>query len=151
MVKGVEQPCCLNCIHLQREDPIISGQMALYRCTSQKSCRNRVVGWVQKDKPQSGLRNQGGNCCNRLYSGDMFDVKSRFSDKYKRYMYCGKKGKVRILLSIPDHVYTPVPNDYFRTQFGELRSDIKVVMQTKEQKGFHRELAKNIMRKHYHE
>lgn len=141
---------CSDCIHLQKENPLISGDMAIYQCTSQRR-KGRCVGWVKKDKPQSELRNQGGSCCNKLCPGDMFDVRSRFSDKYKRYMYCGKKGKVRVLISIPDRVYTPVPNDYFRTQSGELRSDIKIVMQTEEQKGFHRELAKNIIRKHYHE
>lgn len=150
MAERIETYSCYDCIHLQKENPLISGGMATYQCTSQER-RGRCVGWVQKDKPQSGLRNQGGSCCNKLCPGDMFDVRSRFSDKYKRYMYCGKKGKVRILLSIPDRVYMPVPNDYFRTQLGGLRSDIKIVMQTKEQKGFHRELAKNVMRKHYHE
>ena len=141
---------CIDCIHLQRDDPYISGQMALYRC----SCQGRdgkVVGWVQKDNPERGLKQMGCSGCNKLNVGDMFDIKSRFSNKYKRYLYCGKKGNSRILLSIPDYVYTPVPNDYFRTQFGGLRSDIKIVMQTEEQKGYHRELAKNIMRKHYHE
>lgn len=146
MAERIKELFCIDCIHLQRNDPYISGQMALYRCSCQ-SRDGKVVGWVQKDKPQSGLRKQGGSCCNRLYPGDMFDIRSRFSDKYKRYMYCGKRGKVRILISIPDRVYTPVPNDYFRTQCGGLRSDIKIVMQTDEQKGFHRGLAKNIMRK----
>lgn len=150
MDERIKTYSCYDCIHLQEENPLISGNMAMYQCTSQRS-GGRCVGWVQKDKPESGLRNQGGSCCNRLYPGDIFDVRSRFSDKYKRYMYCGRKGKVRILLSIPDRVYTPVPNDYFRTQSGGLRSYVKIVMQTEEQKDFHRKLAKNIMRKRYYE
>lgn len=146
MAERVKTRMCANCVHFQKENPIVSGSMVLYRCSSQKR-GGRCVGWC----PEHTLpKYMGCSCYNRLYLGDMFDVRSRFSDKYKRYMYCGKEGKVRILLSIPDRVYTPVQNDYFRTQFGELRSDIKIVMQTKEQKSFHRELAKNIMRKHYH-
>ena len=150
MAERMREIYCIDCIHLQRDDPYISGQMALYRCSAQRN-RGKVVGWVQKENPKRGLKWQGCSEYNKLHSGDMFDIKSRFSNKYKRYLYCGKKGDARILLSIPDHVYTPVPNDYFRTQSGGLRSDIKIVMQTEEQKGFHRELAKNVMRKHYHE
>lgn len=151
MAKRVAPYSCSSCIHLQKEDPIISGQMALYRCTSQRR-NGRCVGWVEAEHPDKGLNTMGGSCFNKLYPGDVFDVFSRFEHvKKKRYMYCGKKKGQRILLSIPDHVYTPVQDDYFRGQIGKLKKTIKMVMQSEEQKCFHRKLAKNIMRKHYHE
>lgn len=135
---------CSECIHLQKDDPIISGDMALYRCTNQMR-GGRCIGWVQKDKPNSGLNTQGGSCCNVLYPGDMFDVTSRFGNKYKRYLYCGNKQGTRILLGIPDLVYTPVPSDYFRTQTGKLKTNIKIVMQTEEQRFKSVKLAKKII------
>lgn len=148
MAERIREIYCIDCIHLQRDDPYISGQMALYRC----SCQGRdgkVVGWVQKDNPERGLKQMGCSGCNKLCVGDMFDVRSRFSDKYKRYMYCGKKGKVRILLSIPDRVYTPVPNDYFRGRTGKLVNNVSMLMQTEGQKERYRKIAKEIMKKPY--
>lgn len=73
MAERVKGCFCIDCIHLQRDDPLISGNMAMYQCTSQKR-NGRCVGWVQKDKPESGLKNMGGSCCNKLYPGDVFDV-----------------------------------------------------------------------------
>lgn len=149
MAQKLNCKSCSECIHLQKDDPIISGDMALYRCTNQMR-GGRCVGWVQKNKPNSGLNTQGGSCCNVLYPGDMFDFKGYFSKKAKRYLYCGRKENKRILLSIPDHVYTPVPDDYFRGQTGVLRKmNFQMVMQTEEQKELHRRLARNIMRKYY--
>lgn len=148
MAKMVAPYSCSSCIHLQKEDPIISGQMALYRCTSQRR-NGRCIGWVQKDKPYTGLRKQGGSCCNKLYPGDVFDVISRFSNKCKRYLYCGKKGNVRILITLPDYTYTPVPNDFLRGVTGKIRGDVRMLYQTEGQKEQHRKIAKEIMRKHY--
>lgn len=151
MAERIKSYRCIDCIHLQRDDPYISGQMALYRC----SCQGRdgkVVGWVQKDNPERGLKQMGCSECNKLHPGDMFDFKGYFSTKSKRYLYCGKKGNKRILLGIPDYVYTPVPNDHFRGQAGVLRrKNFQMVMQTKEQKEYHKDIAKNIMRKHHYE
>lgn len=82
-----------------------------------------------------------------LKPGDMFDIISRFSGKKKRYLYCGKKSGVRILLSIPKHEYTPVPNDFFRGQTGRIKDNFVLIQQNKEQLEFHRRVAKRIMRK----
>lgn len=137
--------CCAGCIHLQ-EEYIESGGNRLYKCSSQMRSGN-VVGWVRKDNE---LKTMGGSCCNVLCPGDMFDFKGYFSKKTKRYLYCGKKENKRILLSIPDHVYTPVPDDYFRGHTGVLRKrNFQMVMQTKEQLEFHRRVAKRTMRKEH--
>lgn len=148
MAERVVPYSCYSCIHLQKENPLISGNMAMYQCTSQKR-RGRCVGWVQKDKPYIGLRNQGGSCCNKLYPGDVFDVISWFSNKRKRYLYCGKKGNVRILITLPDYTYTPVPNDFLRGATGKIRRNVRMLYQTEGQKERHRKIAKEIMRKPY--
>lgn len=59
MAQKLNCKSCSECIHLQKDDPIISGDMALYRCTNQMR-GGRCVGWVQKNKPNSGLNTQGG-------------------------------------------------------------------------------------------
>lgn len=119
-------------------------------CTSQER-RGRCIGWVQKDKPYTGLRNQGGSCCNKLYPGDVFDVISRFSNKCKRYLYCGRKGNARILITLPDYTYTPVPNDFLRGATGKIRKDVEILLQTNEQLEESKKLARKIMRKKEHE
>lgn len=148
MAERIKSYCCIDCIHLQKGNPHISGEMAMYECSAQRN-RGKVVGWVQKENPKRGLKWQGCSEYNKLHSGDMFDIKSRFSNKHKRYLYCGKKGGNRILLSIPDRVYTPVPNDYFRGQTGKILNNIRMLMQTEEQKELHRKIAKEIMKKPY--
>ena len=144
MVKRVEQPCCLNCIHLQREDPIISGQMALYRCTSQKSYRNRVVGWVQKDKPQSGLRNQGGSCCNKLYPGDVILCHSRFGEVTAKWLYCGtvKDSRMKLMYNKNKMEYKVVSSDWLRNSFGKIRICINVMKQNDAQLEASKRMAK---------
>lgn len=145
MAERVKELFCIDCIHLQRNDPYISGEMALYKCSK----HGKVVGWVQKDKPERGLKQMGCSECNTLPIGDVFDVIRRFSNKCKRYLYCGRKGNVRILITLPDYTYTPVPNDFFRGQTGKIRGDVRMLYQTEEQKERHRKIAKKIMREHY--
>ena len=152
MVKGVEQPCCLNCIHLQREDPIVSGQMALYRCSSQKSYRNRVVGWVQKDKPELGLKVMGGSCCNKLYPGDVISMKGYFSEKSEEFLYCGKLRGRRLVVSLSDHVPHVVENSWLRGQTGVLRKiNFRIVMQSEKQREYNRKIAKEFLKEYKHE
>lgn len=45
MAERIKECSCIDCIHLQKGDPIISGEMALYKCSKY----GKVVGWVQKD------------------------------------------------------------------------------------------------------
>lgn len=150
MAKKLGNWSCYDCIHCVKENPSISGVMAHYKCTSQKQ-RGFVMGWVQA-KSQAGLKTMGGSCCNRLYPGDMIDVMSRFNNSYQRYMYCGKLRGRRLVIGIPDHVPHVVENSWFRDMGGKLLRDrYHIVMQTEEQKEFHRGLAKTIIKEYRHE
>lgn len=143
MDKEVKPWSCAICVHLQKEVYQEQNGAKLYQCTNQKRNGN-VVGWCREERE---LKYQGCSLCNELYPGDMFDVLSKFSDKHKRYLYCGKERNKRVLLSIPYHVYSSVPSDYFRSQTGKIKTNIKMVKQTKEQIEFHKRVAKRVMRK----
>lgn len=145
MAERIKECSCIDCVHLQKDNPVISGEMALYKCSKY----GKVIGWVQKDNPKRGLKQMGCSECNTLSIGDVFDVISRFSNKCKRYLYCGRKGNVRILITLPDYTYTPVPNDFLRGATGKIRGDVRMLYQTEGQKEQHRKIAKEIVRKPY--
>lgn len=130
MAQRINHKSCLGCIHLQKENPIISGDMALYQCTSQKR-NGRCVGWVPKDRPDSGLNQQGGSCCNVLCPGDVVRIKSYFSDKQEIYLYCGKVQNRHLLYQINnDRRHKVVDKGFFRGQTGFISNKISVMMQS---------------------
>ena len=139
MAERVRSIFCSVCIHLQKEDPIISGQMALYRCTSQKR-GGRVVGWCPVGKFP---KNMGCSCCNRLYPGDQIEIKSYFNDSGTRYLYCGKVGDKYLLYRINNRGCIEVDRDYLRGQTGNISNRIRIVMQDKTQL----EASKRMVRK----
>lgn len=141
MVERVAPYSCSSCIHLQKEDPIISGEMALYRCTSQKR-NGRCVGWVEVKRPDKGMRVQGGSCCNRLYPGDKLEIKSHFSDSRLRYLYCGKVGNKYLLHRTSTGGYMEVDKGYLRGQTGNISNRIKCVEQNPAQLEASKRMAK---------
>lgn len=142
MAERVRKCCCYSCIHLQRENPIVSGEMALYRCTSQKR-NGRCVGWVQKDKPDVGLRAMGGSCCNKIYPGDKIEQKSFYGNNFIRYLYCGKFGENKYLLyRAGNNGYADVGKTFFRGQTGHISSRIRIVQQNPEQLEASKRIAK---------
>ena len=142
MAQKLNFKSCLGCIHLQKENPIISGDMALYRCTSQKRNR-RCVGWVQKNSPDSGLNTQGGSCCNVLCPGDKIEQKSYYSNNSVRYLYCGKIDKHKYLLyRASNNGYNDVGETFFRGQTGNISNRIRIIQQNPEQLEASKQMAK---------
>lgn len=138
MAERVRKYCCYSCIHLQRENPIVSGEMALYRCTSQKG-DGRVVGWCPVGKLP---KNMGGSCCNRLYPGDQIEIRSYFNDNKTKYLYCGKVGNKYLLYRINNRGYIEADRDYLKGQTGYISKRIKIVQQDKTQLEASKRMAK---------
>lgn len=129
MDERIKEIFCIDCIHLQRNDPYISGQMALYKC----SCHGRdgkVVGWVQKDKPKNGLKKMGCSGCNKLYPGDKVCANSYFSDSKQKYLYCGSSNRRgKYLLYISEGGMIEVDKGFFRGQTGKISRQVCGIIQ----------------------
>lgn len=150
MAERVRKCCCYSCIHLQKENPIISGEMALYRCTSQKR-NGRCAGWVSQENTEAGLAQLGCSYGNKLYSGDIIEVESIFSDSKQRYLYCGKLRGYRLIVDMPEFVPHVVPNSWFRSTTGRLRRQNHIIIQKKEQSTYYKKLARSIKEEYSHE
>ena len=88
MAERVKTRMCADCVHFQKENPIVSGSMVLYRCSSQKR-DTKCVGWcVSGAEP----RRMGGNCYNKLYPGDKINLETVLGTKCQ-YLYLGTVGK----------------------------------------------------------
>lgn len=141
MAERMREIYCIDCIHLQRDDPYISGQMALYRC----SCQGRdgkVAGWVQKDKPKNGLKKMGCSGCNKLYPGDVILCHARFKEVTAKWLYCGSVQNGKLMYNKNKMEYKVVPKDWFRGQTGRLRTGISVLKQNKAQLEASKRMAK---------
>lgn len=138
MAERVRNLFCSDCIHLQKEYPIVSGQMVLYRCTSQKRAGS-VVGWCPIGKIPERM---GGSCCNKLYPGDQIEIRSRFNDNRVRYLYCGKVRDKYLLYRINNGGYIEADRDCLRGQTGYISKRIKIVMQGKTQLEASKRMAK---------
>lgn len=129
MAERIKGCFCIDCIHLQRDDPYISGQMVLYKC----SCQGRdgkVVGWVQKDNPERGLKQMGCLECNTLHIGDKVCLKSNFSDNKQKYLYCGKlNNRGKYLLYTSEGGMIEVGKGFFRGQTGKISRRVCGIIQ----------------------
>lgn len=141
MAERIVSSRCYGCVHLQKENPLISGDMAMYQCTSQER-NGRCVGWVQKDKPESGLKNMGGSCCNKLYPGDVVLCHARFKDVTARWMYCGIVENGKLMYNKNKMEYKVVPKDWFRAPGGRIKTGISVLKQNEAQLEASRRVAK---------
>lgn len=129
MAERVKELFCIDCIHLQRNDPYISGQMALYRCSCQGG-DGKVVGWVQKDNPESGLKKMGCFGCNKLCVGDKVCVNSYFSDSKQKYLYCGSSNRIgKYLLHTSEGGMIEVDKSFFRGQTGKISRRVCGIIQ----------------------
>lgn len=88
MAERVKTRMCANCVHFQKENPIVSGSMVLYRCSSQKR-GGRCIGWC----PEHILpKHMGCSCYNKLYPGDRINLETVLGTKCQ-YLYLGIVGK----------------------------------------------------------
>lgn len=88
MAERIKTPMCVNCIHWQKENPIVSGSMVLYRCSSQKR-DTKCVGWCMSGAEP---RHMGGYCYNKLYPGDKINIETVLGTKCQ-YLFLGTIGK----------------------------------------------------------
>lgn len=146
MAERVKSFMCADCVHWQKENPIASGSMVCYQCSSQGR-DGRVVGWCLVGKKPKGM---GCGEWNRIYVGDMIRYKKR------NYIYCGvvkrpsphpSHGKARLLYCAKAKEYMVVLDKWYRIQKEELKQDISIVMQTKEQIKFHRKVARKLRKR----
>lgn len=141
MAERIKSYRCIDCIHLQKETPHISGEMAMYECSAQRN-HGKVVGWVQKENPKRGLRWQGCSEYNTLYPGDVILCHSRFKEVTAKWMYCGTVKNGKLMYNKNKMEYKVVPTDWFRAQFGVIRAGISVMKQNEAQLEASKRMAK---------
>lgn len=141
MAERIKECFCIDCIHLQKENPHISGEMALYECSAQGRC-GKSVGWVQKENPKKGLKWQGCSDCNTLYPGDVILCHARFKEVTAKWMYCGTVKNRKLMYNKNKMEYKVVPKDWFRAQSGIIRRGISVMKQNEAQLEASKRMAK---------
>lgn len=130
---------CASCIHFHTEDPIVSGEMLVYRCS--KSHSGRVPGWC----PVGTLpKNMGCSCYNKLHPGDVIRCESMFDkSKYRVYLYCGAvEGNQKLLYDRKNKTYKAVSKGWLRTQTGIVRKGASIILHDESRKEWCRKQAK---------
>lgn len=84
---------CADCCYLDRTEKVQTGVMYKYGCRCHLSRDNRTHAWLSSD---SGLKNTGCSCCNKLYYGTVFQTKG----SPHKYLYLGKVEGKRCLYNI---------------------------------------------------
>lgn len=123
---------CGDCIHLDKTRKRNGNNNVgcfQYGCNSSLNDAY-ICGWIREDKE---LKTMGCSWCNKLKVGTKFVVNSRFSDKSKKFLYCGKVHGKPLLYCYEEQKYRIAPRDYLRTQTGKIKTNVSIVRQSEEQ------------------
>ena len=146
MAKGVKM-WCAECIFLDkaRKKESENGTSCFrYGCNARMK-DGYICGWIREDKE---LKTMGCSFCNRLKVGTKFVVNSRFSNKSKRFLYCGKIQGRPLLYCYEEQKCRTVAKDYLRAQTEKIKTNISIVKQNEIQFESSRRKAKQRRRRY---